>query len=41
MGLVGRAHEADLEPELELRAAVRRFTDSVREGERSAAPAED
>ena len=31
MGLVARAREAGLDPELELRAAARRFADSVRE----------
>ena len=35
MGLVARAREAGLDPELELRAAARRFADSVRERERS------
>ena len=35
MALVARAREADLDPELELRAAARRFADSVRERERS------
>ena len=36
MGLVARAREAGLDPELELRAAARRFADAVRERERSA-----
>jgi XTP/dITP diphosphohydrolase len=36
MGLVARAREAGLDPELELRAAARRFADSVRERERLA-----
>jgi XTP/dITP diphosphohydrolase len=36
MALVARAREAGLDPELELRAAARRFADSVRERERSA-----
>jgi XTP/dITP diphosphohydrolase len=40
MGLVARAREAGLDPELELRAAARRFADSVRERERSAGAAE-
>jgi XTP/dITP diphosphohydrolase len=40
MGLVARAREAGLDPELELRAAARRFADSVRERERSAGSAE-
>jgi XTP/dITP diphosphohydrolase len=35
MALVARAREAGLDPELELRAAARRFADSVRERERS------
>jgi XTP/dITP diphosphohydrolase len=35
MALVTRAREAGLDPELELRAATRRFADSVRERERS------
>jgi XTP/dITP diphosphohydrolase len=39
MGLVARAQEAGLDPELELRAAARRFADAVREQERSAHPA--
>jgi XTP/dITP diphosphohydrolase len=34
MALVARAREAGLDPELELRAAARRFADSVRERER-------
>ena len=34
MALVARAREAGLDPELELRAAARRFADSVREQER-------
>jgi XTP/dITP diphosphohydrolase len=36
MALVARAREAGLDPELELRAAARRFADSVRERERPA-----
>ena len=36
MGLVARAREAGLDPELELRAAARRFADSVRDRERLA-----
>ena len=36
MALVARAREAGLDPELELRAAARRFADSVREQERAA-----
>jgi len=36
MALVARACEAGLDPELELRAAARRFADSVREQERAA-----
>ena len=40
MALVARAREAGLDPELELRAAARRFADSVRERERSAGAAE-
>jgi MazG family protein len=40
MSLVARAREAGLDPELELRAAARRFADSVRERERSAGAAE-
>jgi XTP/dITP diphosphohydrolase len=36
MELVARAREAGLDPELELRAAARRFADSVRERERLA-----
>jgi XTP/dITP diphosphohydrolase len=35
MALVARVREAGLDPELELRAAARRFADSVREQERS------
>jgi XTP/dITP diphosphohydrolase len=35
MGLVARAREAGLDPEFELRAAARRFADTVRERERS------
>jgi XTP/dITP diphosphohydrolase len=35
MGLVARARVAGLDPELELRAAARRFADSVRDRERS------
>jgi hypothetical protein len=34
MGLVARAQAAGLDPELELRAAARRFADEVREQER-------
>jgi hypothetical protein len=34
MALVARARDAGLDPELELRAAARRFADSVRERER-------
>ena len=41
MGLVARAREAGLDPELELRAAARRFADSVRERERSVGSAAD
>ena len=37
MALVARAREEGLDPELELRAAARRFADSVRERERLAA----
>jgi MazG family protein len=40
MTLVARAREAGVDPELELRAAARRFADSVRARERSAGPAE-
>jgi XTP/dITP diphosphohydrolase len=40
MTLVARAREAGLDPELELRAAARRFANSVRARERSAGPAE-
>jgi XTP/dITP diphosphohydrolase len=40
MGLVARAREAGLDPELELRAAARRFADSVREQERLASAPE-
>ncbi|MGH3278940.1 MAG: MazG family protein [Trebonia sp.] len=36
MNIVARACEAGIDPELELRAAARRFADSVRERERSA-----
>jgi XTP/dITP diphosphohydrolase len=36
MGLVARAREAGLDPELELRAAARRFADTVRDRERLA-----
>jgi len=36
MALVARVREAGLDPELELRAAARRFAESVREHERSA-----
>jgi XTP/dITP diphosphohydrolase len=39
MALVVRAREAGLDPELELRAAARRFADSVREQERASPPA--
>jgi XTP/dITP diphosphohydrolase len=39
MDLVARARAAGLDPELELRAAARRFADSVRERERLAGPA--
>jgi hypothetical protein len=35
MSLVARAGEVGLDPEVELRAAARRFADSVREQERS------
>ena len=35
MALVGRAQDAGLDPEFELRAAARRFADSVRERERT------
>jgi len=35
MALVARVREAGLDPELELRAAARRFADSVRQHERS------
>jgi XTP/dITP diphosphohydrolase len=38
MALVSRLRAAGLDPELELRAAARRFADSVREQERSAGP---
>jgi NTP pyrophosphatase (non-canonical NTP hydrolase) len=41
MNVVTRARAAGLDPELELRAAARRFADSVREQERLAGPAED
>jgi XTP/dITP diphosphohydrolase len=41
MGIVARAREAGLDPELELRAAARRFADSVREQERLASAADD
>jgi hypothetical protein len=34
MALVARAREAGLDPELELRAAARRFNDTVREQEK-------
>jgi XTP/dITP diphosphohydrolase len=34
MALVARAQDAGLDPELELRAAARRFADDVRERER-------
>jgi len=36
MALVARARDAGLDPELELRAAARRFADSVRAREQSA-----
>jgi XTP/dITP diphosphohydrolase len=36
MALVARAREAGLDPELELRAAARRFAGSVRDQERAA-----
>jgi NTP pyrophosphatase (non-canonical NTP hydrolase) len=36
MRLVGRAREADLDPELELRSAARRYADAVRAAERLA-----
>lgn len=39
MSLVARAREAGLDPELELRAAARRFADAVRERERTGGPA--
>jgi XTP/dITP diphosphohydrolase len=35
MALVARVREAGLDPEFELRAAARRFADSVRQQERS------
>jgi XTP/dITP diphosphohydrolase len=41
MTLVARAGAAGLDPELELRAAARRFADLVRERERLAVSAED
>ena len=41
MALVARTREAGLDPELELRAAARRFAASVRERERSADLTED
>ena len=41
MTLVARTREAGLDPELELRAAARRFAASVRELERSADSAEN
>ncbi|MGH3251301.1 MAG: nucleoside triphosphate pyrophosphohydrolase, partial [Trebonia sp.] len=41
MALVARAREAGLDPELELRAAARRFADSVRERERSTDAAQE
>jgi XTP/dITP diphosphohydrolase len=40
MGLVARAREAGLDPELELRAAARRFADAVRAQERLASAPE-
>ncbi len=40
MSLVARAREAGLDPEVELRAAARRFADSVREKERLASAPE-
>jgi XTP/dITP diphosphohydrolase len=40
MALVARAREAGLDPELERRAAARRFADSVRERERSVGSAD-
>ena len=40
MALVARARAAGLDPELELRAAARRFADLVRERERTARPEE-
>jgi XTP/dITP diphosphohydrolase len=40
MSLVARAREVGLDPELELRAASRRFADSVREQERAASRTE-
>jgi XTP/dITP diphosphohydrolase len=40
MALVARASEAGLDPELELRAAARRFADSVQERERTGAAGE-
>jgi XTP/dITP diphosphohydrolase len=41
MALVARARAAGLDPELELRAAARRFADSVRERERSVGSSEE
>jgi XTP/dITP diphosphohydrolase len=41
MALVARARAAGLDPELELRAAARRFADEVRQRERLAVTAED
>ena len=41
MALVARAREDGLDPELELRAAARRFADSVREREQQAAAPEE
>lgn len=41
MALVARAREEGLDPELELRAAARRFADAVRERERLAAAADE
>ena len=40
MGVVARARQAGFDPELELRAAARRFADLVRERERLANSAE-
>lgn len=41
MALVARVSEAGVDPEQELRAAARRFDDSVREPERSVGSADD